>query len=279
MKKNKLNLIIFALLLSPYINGQTTEKNTDSTKIKLGPDTELIIVDISNKNAEERKNNSVKEEKKNDDKPKKYQNSWGGIDVGFNILLNSSNQSTFSNSPYWENEIARSTSFHFNAFSHKFPLIKQYVGIVTGFGLGMNTLGINRDYRLQTNSDSTYATLINDSTNNVKVNSFTTGVFEIPVLIEFATKKKRENSFYLAAGVIGGIRVGSSYFMRGKKNDVRYRETVNDDFNINPFQLDATVRMGYGNFGAYASYGYTNLFKANKAPQMRIFQFGLVLHF
>jgi hypothetical protein len=279
MKKNRFNLIIFALLFSPYINGQTTEKNTDSTKIKLGPDTELIIVDISNKNAEERKNNSVKEEKRNDDKPKKYQNSWGGIDVGFNMLLNSSNQSTFSSSPYWENEIARSTSFHFNAFSHKFPLIKQYVGIVTGFGLGMNTLGINRDYRLQTNSDSTYATLINDSTNNVKVNSFSTGVFEIPILIEFATKKKRENSFYLAAGVIGGIRVGSSYFMRGKKNDVRYRETVNDDFNVNPFQLDATVRMGYGDFGAYASYGYTNLFKANKAPQMRIFQFGLALHF
>ena len=279
MKKNRLHIVIVALLFSPTLFGQTTEKNTDSTKIKLGPDTELIIVDISKKNAEERKNNSVKEEKRNDDKPKKYQNSWGGIDVGFNMLLNSSNQSTFSNSPYWENEIARSTSFHFNAFSHKFPLIKQYVGIVTGFGLGMNTLGINRDYRLQTNSDSTYATLINDSTNKVKVNSFTTGVFEIPILIEFATKKKRENSFYLAAGVIGGIRVGSTYFMRGKKNDVRYRETVNDDFNVNPFQLDATVRMGYGDFGAYASYGYTNLFKANKAPQMRIFQFGLALHF
>ncbi|MEY4573818.1 MAG: hypothetical protein RLZ10_3124, partial [Bacteroidota bacterium] len=157
MKKNKLNLVIFMLLLSPLTFSQTTKNNTDSTKIKLGPDTELIIVDVSKKNAEERKNNTLKEEKRSDDKTKKYQNSWGGIDVGFNMLLNASNQSVFINTPYWENEIGRSTSIHINAFSHKFPIFKQYIGIVTGFGYGMNTLGINRDYRLQTNSDSTYA--------------------------------------------------------------------------------------------------------------------------
>ena len=93
------------------------------------------------------------------------------------------------------------------------------------------------------------------------------------------TKSKREKSFYLSTGVIGGVRVGSSYYMRGKKNNVKYRETVNDDFNISPFQLDATVRLGYGDFGAYAYYGLTNLFKSNKAPQMSIFQFGVNLHF
>jgi hypothetical protein len=279
MKKNKLNLVIFMLLLSPLTFSQTTKNNTDSTKIKLGPDTELIIIDVSKKNAEERKNNTLKEEKRSDDKTKKYQNSWGGIDVGFNMLLNASNQSVFINAPYWENEIGRSTSIHINAFSHKFPIFKQYIGIVTGFGYGMNTLGINRDYRLQTNSDSTYAALFNDSSYNVKVNSFTTGVFEVPILIEFATKKKRENSLYLSTGVIGGIRFSSSYFVRGKKNNVKYRETINDDFNVNPFQLDATVRLGYGDFGAFASYGLSNLFKANKAPEMKIFQFGIAIHF
>lgn len=284
MKKIKLSLAFGLLLTTQFSQAQTKEENSDSTKIKLGPDTELIIIDHSKRNKEDKQNEekTIDKEKdlnKSDSKPKKYENSWSGIDVGFNMLLNSSNQLSFNNTPYWENEIGRSTSFHFNLFSHKFPIVKQYVGIVTGFGFGMNALGIKRDYRLQTNSDSTYAILINDSTNNVKVNSFSIGVFEVPLLIEFATKRKREHSFYLSTGVIGGIRVGSSYYMRGKKNNVKYRETVNDDFNVNPFQLDATVRIGYGDFGAYASYGLTNLFKANKAPQMSVFQFGVALHF
>ncbi len=278
MKKMKLSLAFGLLLTIQFSQAQTKEENSDSTKIKLGKDTELIIIDHSKKNKEQKQNDEKSDSEKKE-KNKKYENSWSGIDVGFNMLLNSSNQLSFGNTPYWENEIGRSTSFHFNLFSHKFPIVKQYVGFVTGFGFGMNTIGINRDYRLQTNSDSTYAILINDSTNNVRVNSLTMGVFEVPLLLEFATKRKREHSFHLAAGVIGGIRVGSSYFMRGKKNNVKYRETVNDAFNINPFQLDATVRLGYGDFGAYASYGLTNLFKANKAPQMSIFQFGITLHF
>ena len=278
MKKIKISFALGMLLISQFSHSQTTEKNSDSTKIKLGPDTELIIVDLSNKKKEVKQNDEKSDSDKKE-KTKKYENSWSGFDVGFNMLLNPSNQLTFPNTPYWENEIGSSSSFHFNLFSHKFPIMKQYVGIITGFGFGMNSIGINRDYRLQTNSDSTYAILINDSTNNVRVNSLTMGIIEVPLLIEFATKSKREKSFYLSTGVIGGIRVGSSYFMRGKKNNVKYRETVNDDFNINPFQLDATVRLGYGNFGAYASYGLTNLFKSNKAPQMSIFQFGVNLHF
>lgn len=278
MKKIKISFALGMLLISPFSHSQTTEKNSDSTKIKLGPDTELIIVDLSNKKKEVKQNDEKSDSDKKE-KTKKYENSWSGFDVGFNMLLNPSNQLTFPNTPYWENENGSSSSFHFNLFSHKFPIMKQYVGIVTGFGFGMNSIGINRDYRLQTNSDSTYAILINDSTNNVRVNSLTMGIIEVPLLIEFATKSKREKSFYLSTGVIGGIRVGSSYYMRGKKNNVKYRETVNDDFNINPFQLDATVRLGYGNFGAYASYGLTNLFKSNKAPQMSIFQFGVTVHF
>lgn len=278
MKKIKISIALGILLISPFSHSQTTEKNSDSTKIKLGPDTELIIVDLSNKKKEVKQNDEKSDSDKKE-KTKKYKNSWSGIDVGVNMLLNPSNQLSFPNTPYWENEVGRSSSFHFNLFSHKFPILKQYVGIVTGFGFGMNSIGINRDYRLQTNSDSTYAILINDSTNNVRVNSLTMGIIEVPLLIEFATKSKREKSFYLSTGVIGGVRVGSSYYMRGKKNNVKYRETVNDDFNISPFQLDATVRLGYGDFGAYASYGLTNLFKSNKAPQMSIFQFGVNLHF
>jgi hypothetical protein len=282
MKKMKLSLAFGLLLTIQFSQAQTKEENSDSTKIKLGKDTELIIIDHSKKNKEEKQNEDKtieKDKNKSENKPKKYQNSWSGIDVGFNMLLNSSNQLSFGNTPYWENEIGRSTSVHFNLFSHKFPIFKQYIGIVTGFGYGLNTLGIKRDYRLQTNSDSTYAILINDSSNNVKANAFSIGVFEVPLLIEFSTKTKRDHSFHIATGVIGGIRVGSTYFVRGKKDNVKYRETVNDDFNVNPFQLDATVRMGYGDFGAFASYGLTNLFKANKAPQMSIFQFGVALNF
>ena len=62
MKKMKLSLAFGLLFTVQFSQAQTKEENSDSTKIKLGKDTELIIIDNSKKN---------KEYKQNDEKNRK----------------------------------------------------------------------------------------------------------------------------------------------------------------------------------------------------------------
>jgi hypothetical protein len=53
---------------------------------------------------------------------------------------------------------------------------------------------------------------------------------------------------------------------------------IRDDFNINPFRLTGTVRVGYGWFRAFANYNLTPYFNtSNGNPDVRTFTAGLTL--
>jgi hypothetical protein len=58
-----------------------------------------------------------------------------------------------------------------------------------------------------------------------------------------------------------------------KKKDKKF-----DDFNLNPFRTDVTLRLGYGNYvTVFANYALTTLFKSNQGPQLHAWTFGVSL--
>ena len=82
--------------------------------------------------------NSFNEIDEKGDKPS-YEAHWAGMDIGSTILLNADFGTDFSDgtwldNPWWENDIANSTTFSFNMFEYKLPIFKQYLGLTTGFG-------------------------------------------------------------------------------------------------------------------------------------------------
>jgi TonB family protein len=208
---------------------------------------------------------------------KRYDAHWAGFDIGTLILLSQGFNSNFENNPYWENNIGKSSSLNLNLFEYKLPIFKQYFGLTTGLGMAVSTIGFKDNYILQHNQDSVFA--LKDTIQSYRMNSLSAGYVIVPLLLEFSTKPKQKKSFYVAAGVVGGLRFTSSTTKTGKyANGDRFQNVVRSKYNLNPITLDATVRAGYGLLGVYASYQLSSLFKNNKTVEIFPFKVGLTMN-
>jgi TonB family protein len=208
---------------------------------------------------------------------KRYDAHWAGFDIGTLILMSKGFNSSFENNLYWENNVGKSSSLNLNLFEYKLPIFKQYFGLTTGLGMAVSTIGFRDNYILQHNQDSVFA--LKDTIQSYKMNSLSAGYVTVPLLLEFSSKPKQKKSFYIAAGVVGGIRFTSNTTKTGKyANGDRFQNVVRSKYNLNPITLDATVRAGYGWIGFYASYQLTSLFKNNKTVEIFPFKVGLTVN-
>jgi hypothetical protein len=152
---------------------------------------------------------------------------------------------------------------------HKFNIYKHYVGLTTGFGVNFTQIGISNNQHLRANSDSLW--LIPDSVNNFSKNKLRATYLQIPLLLEFNTNADEDKSFYVATGVIGGIRVGSAVIQKLDGDKDKFKGT----YGLNPFKCDATVRIGYAGWGAFANYALLPLFDTDVTAEAFPLTFGI----
>lgn len=244
----KLLFISLFSALAAGVYGQ--EEKKDTTRVNLGK-IEVLIVELGDKS---------------DDTvfidPKAHRDNeahWAGIDFGFTVLMNQAGGTSFPGESYLKNDVARSQVWNFNILEHKFKIVKEYVGITTGLGFSLNQVSFDNNFVLGASGDSTFAiqdTLIGYDKNKLRATYLT-----VPLLLEFNTNKDNNKGFYLAAGVVGGLRIASRYKTVHKEGGDKVKSVQKGDYNLNPFKLDATVRLGYGSFGAFASYNMLPLFE------------------
>ena len=276
-------LIIVALFSTQLMAAQELEPaKKDTTKIAVG-DLKLVLVN------DDKVGTSISTEDNDDDEPmtdqelKSALTFWGGVDAGVNILLDKNNSTDFTNEHEWlDLDYSRSMSWSFNLVDAKIRLVKDYVGIYTGLGLTYNSYGLKENVRLMANNNSTYANIIpTDRADSLggyipfTKNKLRASYLRIPLMLEFNTSLDPEHTFHVSAGVIGGWNMGTI-------NKVKYEEDGNDiknrskgDYNLTPFTLDASVRVGYRNFTLFANYGLTPLFEDGKGPEVYPLTVGL----
>jgi hypothetical protein len=108
-----------------------------------------------------------------------------------------------------------------------------------------------------------------------------TGIYvTAPLMFEFCTNNDGDdNGFYLAAGVIGGVRIGSNTkFLIEEEND-ELRGKSKGTYGLNAFRADATVRLGYRGVGLFANYGLIPLFDTDKTVAVHPLTFGMSFNF
>lgn len=200
---------------------------------------------------------------------------WQGIELNLNGLIGSNGSTSLpSNSDHMSiNYGIKSMSWNLNLAEKNFHIYKNYINLVTGIGFGFNSYQFKNQIRL--NPDSSYTNYFLDSTITFDKNKLKTSYVQIPLMLEFNTSKNSDRSFHIAAGVIGGYKLGSKTFRTYEINGYEFEEKRKDDFNINPFKLDATARIGYGAFTMFATYSITELFENNKGPQLNPFTVGI----
>ena len=89
----------------------------------------------------------------------------------------------------------------------------------------------------------------------------------------------RTEALYLAAGVVGGVRLTSKTKRQGEFDGKEFKEKVKGRYNLNAFQLDAAVRLGYGDWGVFANYSLLPLFDQGTTVDIYPLTFGLSLNF
>lgn len=272
--KNLLAPLMFLLALP----GMAQEKNSDTTRINLG-EVELIVIKkpkVENTSVSDTIDAAPHTE---DDDEQRFvtEGHWNGLDFGPSILMNSSFKSDFTNDPQWKNDPAKSFYWNINFFDRKFNLYKHYVGLTTGFGINFTQIGIKNNEVLKDSPDSLY--FVKDTLNNYTKNKLRGTYLQVPLLLEFNTNKNESHSFYFATGVIAGVRVGSAVIQKVDRNGSEKKEKIKGVYGLNSFKLDATARLGYGNWGLFANYALLPLFDTSKTDEVRPFTFGLSYNF
>jgi hypothetical protein len=202
-----------------------------------------------------------------------YNAQWQGFDIGF-ISTNKSEQ--------WSNKVIQSTSIGFNIFEHKIPLFKQYIGITTGLGFNFKTYTFGDDYSFMS-TDSTIDLVtgnpsLYDASATVKYSTLNQGFFQIPLLLDFSTKKSQKKSISLAVGVVGGIRLFTNHRLQGKySNGDKFNNVIRDNkyFHTNLLSLDGIVRVAYGPIGLFGTYSLNGLFKKDAVEKISPISIGV----
>lgn len=260
MKNRNLLLILVFILPFQFLNAQEVPEGKsvkDTTKLNFGK-IEVLIVESAEDEIKDTVIINPKDKRDNEA-------HWAGLDFGFNVLMNSTSQNAFPSSPFLKNDIARSQVWNLNIIEHKFKVVKEYVGITTGLGFSFMQVAFDNNYVLGSKGDSTFANL--DTITSYSKNKLRATYLTVPLLLEFNTSKNNEVGFYLAAGLVGGLRIGSSYKLISKVNGDKVRSVQKGNYNLNPFKLDATARLGYGTFGAFISYSLLPLFESGSKVQ------------
>lgn len=149
--------------------------------------------------------------------------------------------------------------------------IKNNIGLITGLELNLNDYRFSNPYTLITEGGHTEPLLLDE--NGLSKTKLSTTFLTVPLSLEFQFPARRNNSFFISAGVIGGLKIGSHtkviHFSDKTKN--------HNDFNINPFRYGATFRIGYRDINLFATYYKTPFFKNERGPEIFPFTIGIGL--
>ena len=292
---NKLKTIIVAMLFAAPVFSQVEEEaqegeviitegqitiieegegEPDTTKMKVG-NKEIIIITHPNEDFD-----LDSEDDSEDESPKRKRKSdahWAGVDLGFTMLMNDNFNTDFATTPYWKNDPARSIVWNLNLLEHKFNFGSPFVGLTTGVGFSFTSVAFRDGYIINSSADSLFAVL--DTVNTYSKNKLKASYLTIPLLLELNINTNSDNNFYLAAGVVGGVRMTSKIKRNGEFADGKeFEEREKGTYSLSPFKLDAALRMGYGSFGVFANYSLLPLFESGKTVEVYPLTFGLSLN-
>jgi hypothetical protein len=197
--------------------------------------------------------------------------------------------------------MTKSIAVNLNFFEQNVALSKnQKWGFVTGLGLEWHNYRFSRNTRL--NSDSSFLIGYIDQGISIRKTKLTTLHLTVPVLFEFQTNHRhKKNSFHVGAGMVIGARLSShtkKYYNELNKDFeiARYNPATGkyeteflatspshskgktfDDFFLQPFKFDATVRIGWGFINLFATYSVNQMFQKDKGPELYPWTIGITL--
>ncbi len=202
---------------------------------------------------------------------------WSGFGINANGFINTNNEfASTTQLSFLTLDPAKSIGFQWNFAEKRFPIIKDYLGVVTGLGFQWNRYSIKGDYDFNVVND----TLVANATGiNYTKNTLSSTYLQAPLLLQISTNKNPNKAWNISAGIVGGIRLDARQIQKWEADDKKNKDKTKDDFQFNPFQASLMATIGYGDWSLYATYGLSDVFNEGSAPKVRGVNAGILLSF
>ncbi|HEX2936624.1 MAG TPA: hypothetical protein VHO72_14810 [Bacteroidales bacterium] len=203
------------------------------------------------------------------------------IEMGYNGFLNKDNETSLTGPDAFmslNGSPLKSLNLNLNALQVSRNIAGNYFGIVTSLRLEFYNYVFDNNLSIRKDENGIIVPRL--YTQELDKSKLVVSYFSIPLLFEFQfpaalTRKKR---MWIAAGVIGSIKLGSHTKVKYREDGDRKKDKNHDDFNINVLRYSLTARMGYSNFYVYGNYSPVQFFEKNKGPELYPFAVGVGLH-
>ena len=276
--KNKIFSIDGAGKIKSNTDEYTTDLNIDIPTYKITPDADTTRLKIGKRKFIIIDDNKVDKEKSTDEseKRRRMKRVYAGLETGVNALTTSSMNFTHSNDyKFLNTKLGSSWLYGINLFEFDGHIIKNKLAFTTGLGSQFSNYHFEGNSYITPNSDKLTST---DAGVALTKNKLFTYDINVPLLIKYApgTKKGAHGGFHIAVGTIVRYTSTAKVVNETTARGFEERFTFNDDFNINTFRVDGTVRVGYKEIKLFANYALTPYFNNSKAPDVRAFNAGIM---
>ncbi len=205
-----------------------------------------------------------------------FSGHWAGFGMGFANIADGTDINDINGVSL---DSGNSLEYNLNVFEHSFRLSRYHNwAVVTGAGMRWSR------YRIDTNAcfqevDGITSLVpapegITYQSSKLNITSLT-----LPLLLEWQSRKRCDDGFFLSLGVVGVIKTASS--SRVSFRDAaghKQKEKVDTGMNLRPVTMDFLFQAGYDWIGLYLKYSPMSLFESNKGPEIQPVSIGLQLH-
>jgi hypothetical protein len=256
-------------------NGDTVVVNIPGVKIKVNEKTDEAKINIGDKEYTFNENGvNVTKTKKAD----KFRPHWAGFEMGFNGYFSEDMSLSIPKEySFLELNYVKSLNVNINFVEIGANIFKNRFGVVSGLGLQWNNWRFDNDVVLSPDSAQIYGYHDKSIDSYIK-SKLTASWLRLPVFFEYQTSKlNHKNQFYVSAGAVLGLRLGAHSKQVHFQDGDRSKPKIYDDFHLNPFKVDAEIRIGWGMINLFANYSITTMFKDGEGPVLHPYTIGLTL--
>lgn len=278
------------------VNDDSVEVNLGNIRVKTNEYDGSSIVSVGSSRIiiDEDGNVKVKKNKSH----RRFEGHWGGFDLSLNGYLNKDMNMDFGKADrYLDLNMPKSIGVHLNLYEQNVKISSNgNFGFITGLGIEWHNYRFDRNVWLDNTRDTLRGYLMEGVV--IKKNKLVVSYLTLPLIFEWQHKGPgRLNDYHFAAGLVVGARIGSHTKVVYDEQEKEFNlvdpatlqivatrtsprdetEKVYDDFHLNPFKADATVRIGWGYINLFGTYSLTTLFGKNKGPELYPFAVGITL--
>ncbi len=249
------------------------EKEPDTTKIKIGNSTVIILNNVDSDDYDFDFNSKDSSKTCKDDSD---DNDMGlALDFGMAGYMTPSNSIALPvNQNLMELNSARSHSVGLTIMFKEARLAKERLYVRSGLGINWTKYHFKNNINISTSNDSTAFTM--DSIRSFDKYKLRATYLQVPLLIGMRLGDL-DNPLGIQFGVVGSYKIGSIIKQKYTLGETTMKDKTKDDFNLNPFKFEALARVSMDDFGFFAKYSLTELFESGRAPELYPFSIGITI--